>query len=156
MAFDRTNPTHLAELKAEVATDPDILGYDPLDTQAGVLDVLNLKRATYTISKPAISAALIRSTVTFDAYNTLSIDEQEWIRWVTGSNGFQEENLTVTPDLRTQLTGPGAASIWSAGNRDAMNQAMLALMDVDASRAENLWGYATSITREDWFAARDS
>ena len=118
-----------------------------------------MARVAITISKPNISAADVRGATTYDAYNNLSIDEQEWIRWVTGSNGVNEESVEVTPDLRLQLTdaeGNGTGSIWAASNRAAMNAAMLALIDVAGSRAEQLWGYATVIGRADWLAARDS
>jgi len=159
MAFDRTDPADLAALKSEVNTDPNGYGYDPSATENGVLELINLARVAITISKPNISAADVRGATTYDAYNNLSIDEQEWIRWVTGSNGVNEESVEVTPDLRLQLTdaeGNGTASIWAASNRAAMNAAMLALIDVTGSRAQQLWGFDTIIGRADWLAARDS
>lgn len=156
MSFDRNNPDDLLALKTEVNTDPMGYGYVPSDTYDGVLNIINLKRAEITVSKPKISAALVRSATTFDAYNSLSIDEQEWIRWMTGSSGFDDESLVVTADLRTRLTGPDSASIWDIGNRAVMNAAMLALIDVDGSRAEELFGFGTVISRADWIAARDS
>ena len=155
MAFDRTDPADLLALKNEIANDPDGLGYLPGSTQQGVLDVINLARPTYTVSKPKISAANVRSATTYDAYNALLADEQEWLRWITGSNGVNEESLVVTPDLRTQLTD-AADSIWSAGTKVVMNAAMLALIDIDGSRAEDLFGFGTVISRDDWFEARDS
>lgn len=156
MSFDRNNTDDLLALKTEVNTDPNAYGYVPSDTYAGVLDIINIKRAEITVSKPKISSALVRSAATFDAYNSLSIDEQEWIRWMTGSGGFDGESLVVTADLRTRLTGPDALSIWDIGNRVEMNTAMLALIDVDGSRAEESWGFGTVISRADWIAARDS
>ena len=154
MAFDRNDPTDLAELKDEMNTDPLAIGYDPLGANQPNVDLINAKK--YTVDKPKIAAAEVRSTTTYDSYNNLSIDEQEWIRWMTGSNGFDEENMTVTTDLRTQLTGPDAASIWAVADRAEMNAAMLALIEVPGSRAEVLWGYGTSISTTDWAAARDS
>lgn len=154
MAFDRTNPTHLAELKAEVANDPNGYGYNELDT-ASIITNINLTRAAITVSKPKISAAMVRSTTTYEAYDGLAIDEQEWLRWMTGSNGFEEENLLVTPDFRARLTGDGGSSIWAVASRTEMQDAMLALIDIDGSRAEQLWGFGTSISEQDWFAARD-
>lgn len=154
MAFDRTDPTDLLALKTEINTDPDGLGYVPENTNAGVALINEV--GAYTVSKLKISASDVRSTTTYDAYDNLAIDEQEWIRWMTGSNGFDEENMTVTPDLRTQLTGPGTASIWAAADRDAMNAAMLALIEVPGSRAQDLFGYDTSISRDDWLAAVNS
>ena len=153
--FDRTNPNHLAALKAEVTNDPLLIGYSAVggSTQA-LLDLLNAKN--YTVAKPKISAASIRSETTYDAYNNLSIDEQEWLRWITGSGGFETEDILVTDDVRERLAGEGGQSIWATSNRSAMEAAMLALMDVPGSRAEVLFGFDTVITREDWIAARDS
>lgn len=154
MAFDNTDPADLLALNTEMFTDPLALGYEPENTTVS-LNIINAVSPSFTVSKPKISAAEIRSTCTYDAYNNLSIDEQEWIRWMTGSNGTNEENVIVTVDLRTQLTGPGLASIWAPANRDEMNAAMLDLIDVDGSRAEDLFGYATNITSADWIAAKN-
>ena len=74
---------------------------------------------------------------------------------MTGSNGFDQENVTVTQDLRDRLTD-GTNSIWAAGDRTAMNAAMIALMDVSGSRAEVLFGYGTMLNKNDYIAARDS
>jgi len=151
MAFDRTDPTDLAVLKTEITTDPDGLGYVPENTNEGV--ALINARGAYTVSKLNISADNVRSTCTYDAYNNLSIDEQEWIRWMTPQG---ESNMVVTVDLRTRLTGPGTASIWAASDRTAMNAAMLSLIDVSGSRSQDLYGYDTSISRDDWLAAVNS
>jgi hypothetical protein len=159
MAFDINNPTDLAALKSEVNTDPDTLGYDPTGPTQDILDTINLKRAAYTISKPAISQGAVRAATTLDAYANLGIDEQPWLAWITGSNGGAEENLIITADLRLQLTdaeGDGTNSIWHATSRTAMNAAMLDLIDVDGSRAENLFGFGEVINRTEWAAARDS
>ena len=154
MAFDRSNQADLTALKNEVESDPLSLGYN--HTSGDVANIVSLINAkNYTVSKPKISSAMIRATCTYDAYNSLSIDEQEWIRWITGEYGFEEENVPVTQDLRDRLTD-GANSIWAAGNRKEMNAAMLALIDVPGSRAEVLFGYGTYIGTQDWTKARDN
>ena len=154
MAFDINDSADLLALKNEVNNDPLSLGYNPASGDVtNIINIINTK--SYTVSKPKISAADIRSATTYDAYNNLSIDEQEWIRWMTGSNGFDQENVTVTQDLRDRLTD-GTNSIWAAGDRTAMNAAMLALIDVSGSRAEVLFGYGTVINKNDYAAARDS
>jgi len=157
--FDRTDPADLLALKTEVNDDPLGLGYDAVSgSTTTVLTAINAKDAQFTVSKPKISAADVRATCTYDAYNNLAIDEQEWIQWMTGSNGSGEESLIVTADLRLQLTdaeGSGTNSIWAVADRTEMNTAMLALMDVAGSRAEDLFGYGTNISRTDWLAARD-
>ena len=156
MSFDRNDPADLLALKTEMETDPLSIGYDINGNTDAQVSLINAKNPAITVSKPKVSAALVRSTCTYDAYNNLAIDEQEWLRWMTGSNGFEEENLTVTDDLRTQLTGPGTASIWAASDRTTMNQAMLDLIDVSGSRAEDLFGFGTVLSSSDWIAARDS
>ena len=154
MSFDINDPADLLSLKNEIANDPLGLGYSTENTQTD-LDLINVKRVTITVSKPEISSALIRSTCTYDAYNNLAIDEQEWIRWITpGAKG--EEDLTVTADLKTRITGPDAASIWAVADRVVMNAAMLDLIDVDGSRAEELFGFNASISLLDWVTARAS
>lgn len=155
MAFDREDPADLAALKTEVNTDPNGYGYIPDKTET-VIDNINETRPAITVSKPRISAADVRSFTTYAGYDGLAIDEQEWLRWMTGSNGIGEENMVVTTDLRARLTGDGGTSIWAPADRIAMEAAMLALIDVPGSRAEELFGYATVISEQDWFAARDS
>lgn len=156
MPFDRNDPADLLALKTEITTDPTGIGYDLNGNTDAQVALANAKNPATPVSKPKISSALLRATCTFDAYNALSIDEQEWIRWMTGSNGFEEENIPVTTDLRTQLTGPGSASIWATAQRTEMNAAMLDLIDVPGSRMEVLFGFGTTINTTDWIAARDS
>lgn len=157
MAFDRTNATHLQALQDEVNLDPEGLGYNVSSGDTNlIISLINDINPATLVSKAKISSASVRSACTYDAYNNLSIDEQEWLRWITGTGGgAEEEDLIVTDDVRTQLTGPNTASIWAASDRTAMNQAMLDLIDVPGSRAEVLWGHGTSITSADWLAARD-
>ena len=160
-AFDRNDPADLATLKSEVNTDPLALGYNASSGDTGlVLETINLVRAQFIVSKPAIDPADVRAACTYDAYNNLSIDEQEWLQWMTGSGGGGgAESLVVTVDLRLQLTdaeGNGTASVWAVADREAMNAAMLSLIDINGSRAEDLFGQGTVISRADWIAARDS
>ena len=153
--FDRNNPDDLLTLKTEVNADPNAYGYVPEDTNL-VLDILSLKRAVITVSKPTILASEIMAATYFVAYNGLAIDEQEWLRWITSV-----ESIDVTQDVRDRFTGllGGSVtgdSIWSAATDDIMEPIMLALIDIDGSRAEELFGFGTVISRDDWFAARDS
>ncbi len=154
MPYDRNNQADLTALKNEIDTDPLILGYDLASGDiGGIVTLINAKN--YTVTKTKVSAADIRAACTYDAYDTLSIDEQEWLRWMTGSNGFDEENVKVTQDLKDRLTD-GNNSIWAAAHRTEMNAAMLALIDVPGSRAEVLFGHGTIIGSQDVIAARDN
>lgn len=154
MAFDINNPDDLLALKTEVNTDPQSYGYVPENTQDGVLDIVNLKRAAITVSKPRISSDDVKNLTTYDAFEGLLTPEENWLQWRTASAQTGVDDLMVTPDLREKLVGPD--SIWAAADDDAMEPLMLALIDVDGSRAEELFGYGTTISRNDWFAARDS
>ncbi len=157
MSFDNSDPNDLAALKSEVEVDPTALGYAAVIAETdALLALLNDKNPATIVSKPVIDPALVRGATTFEGYDGLGIDEQEWLRWMTGANGSNGgESLVVTTDLRARLTD-GNNSIWAAADRNAMNAAQLDIIDVPGSRAEILWGYGTNISRADWFAARDS
>lgn len=157
--FDRTDSADLQALNDEVNNDPASRGYAAViaDT-AALLSLINGAVSGVPIGHPSVTAAEIVSATTYDAYNDLAIDEQEFIRWVTTSS----EIVVVTEDLRLQLTGTtvpgsqsGPSSWWSAATRTAMVVAMAAILDKEASRAETLFGYGTHISRDDWIAARD-
>jgi len=143
----------LQALNDEIVNDPETLGYkvgavwkSDGDIKA-LLDAKNLK-----VDRTSVEQEVVRATVTFSAYNSLSIDEQEWIRWMTPNSG----QLKVTPDVKLQLTGRTAAangvagtgvdsdSFWAAADDQDMAPALLAIMEVDGSRAEVLWGDGTS------------
>jgi len=157
MAFDVNNSVDLLALKNEVYDDPNIYGYNPDSTYIGVLNIINLKRDDITVSNQTIPAISIKDETYFDAYDHLGIDEQEWLVWKTDT----DSPIKVTQDLRDRLTGTlggGSTgdSIWAAADDDVMEPAMLALIDVDGSRAEELFGQGTSISQGDWIAAKES
>ena len=153
--YDENNPTHVAELKDEVLTDPLARGYDPNGNDDVLVALLNVP--DFTVSKPAISTAAVRSATFFDAFDGLVTVEQAWFTWLTGGGGrLTDDDLTVTPDLRLRLAGDGGTSVWAISERPAMEAAILALMDVPGGRGEVLWGYGTRITVRQWIAARDS
>ena len=141
-------------LADEINNDPAGIGYKEvggawkLDGEIKtLLDAQNFK-----IDKPSINQEDVRATTTFAGYNTLGIDEQEWIRWMTPNSG----QLRVTADVKLQLTGRTPAangiagvgadndSFWAAAQDQNMAPAMLALIEVDGSRAEVLWGEGVS------------
>ena len=163
MAFDRTNAANLATLKTEIETDPDTIGYDTTHAQVGLNNTLiNANSGSYTVTKPKIASTDIVGAVTYDAYNTLTQDEQEWLTWITTActGGEEVDNLPINADKRVQLagqTGGGGSnsSIWSAAHRTAMETAMLNLIDVGGSRAEDLFGFGTILSNQDLAAARD-
>jgi hypothetical protein len=121
--------------------------------------LINEVRPEITVSKPRIAGNSIKNATYYEAYNTLSIDEQEYIRWIT-EGASDEDTILVTQNLRDMLTGTlgggSVDSIWAAAHDDIMEPIMLALIDVPGNRAEELFGYGSSISRSDWIAARDS
>lgn len=143
-----------AELKAEITNDPQGLGLSPggvwLGDQA-IADLLNA--VSYRADVPELASSDVIGTVYFAAYDTLSIDEQEWVRWITS-----RERMVVSEAVKTALTGRAAASdgtagagsdaasIWSAAERGTIAPVLLAMVEVDASRAEVLWGVGLSVT----------
>lgn len=152
MSFNRNDPADLAALKAEATNDPQAIGYTVIQDGNTNKFIEEINAKNYTVQKPRISSSDVRAAVTYAAYNNLAIDEQEWIRWI--APGSTDEDILVTDDIIEQLTN--SSTFWAAGDRTAMQAAMSALINVPGSRAEVLWGYGTSISREDWLAAEIS
>lgn len=142
----------LQALNDEIDNDPEAIGYKTGATWKGdqeIADLINAKN--YTIDRASIPSEDVRAAVTYGAYNNLSIDEQEWIRWMTPGGSGETGQFKVTADMKLQLsgrtlttngtagTGNDNSSFWAAANRAAMAPAMLALIEVPGSRAEVLW-----------------
>ncbi len=139
----------LQALHDEIEADPEDLGYKDGGAWIGdqaIADLINAKN--YTIDPHGVEMEAVRAGVSYDAYNTLAIDEQEWIRWMTPNSGI----FQVTADMKLQLTGRSLTSngtagtgndsnsFWSAAHRTEMSAAMLALIEVPGGRAGVLWG----------------
>ena len=139
----------LQALHNEIEADPEGLGYKDGSAWIGdqlIADLINAKN--YAIDPAGVEMEAVRAGVSYDAYNTLAIDEQEWIRWMTPNSGM----FQVTADMKEQLTGRSLTSngtagtgndsnsFWSAAHRAEMSVAMLALIEIPGSRAEVLWG----------------
>lgn len=146
----------LQALHDEIEADPEALGYK----EAGgawigdqeIADLINAKN--YAIDQDGVQMEAVRAGVSYDAYNTLAIDEQEWIRWMTPNSGI----FQVNADMKLQLTGRGLTSngtagtgndsnsFWSAAHRTEMSAAMLALIETPGSRAEVLWSAGQTVS----------
>jgi hypothetical protein len=148
----------LQALNDEIDNDPLAIGYKVGAVWKGDAVIAALINApNYTIDRNGVPAADIRATTTYAAYDTLSIDEQEWTRWMSAGDG----EVTVTADMKLQLsgripatngvggTGTNASSFWAAAHRDVMAPAMLALIEVPGSRAEVLWGEYVTVSLSD-------
>ena len=154
----------LQALADEIEADPAALGYKEVGGEwkgDGVIaDLINAK--DFVVDRASIPMADTRATVTYDAYNNLSIDEQEWIRWMTpgggDSVGGDGGDFRVNADMKLQLTGRTLAangvagtgadnsSFWAAADDQDMAPALLALIEVPGSRAEVLWGEGQTIS----------
>ncbi len=145
----------LQELHDEIEADLEAIGYK----EAGgdwkgdgvIADLINAKN--YSIDLDSVPMEAVRGVTTYQAYNSLSIDEQEWITWMTPNSG----EFQVTADMKLQLSGRELASggsagsgddgdsFWSVAERGAMAPAFLALIEVPGSRAEVLWGPGSTV-----------
>ena len=144
MAFDRTNPADLAALKTEVNTDPITMGYDPTGSTAQLLKLLN---------DPAenlggeTAARVFDISALLDALDPADLDAQQ-----TNAHAAQWINTIVqngdTEPYKNKFRDLFAANSATVTALDAQVSAL--------SRGEVLFGQATNITREDWFAARAS
>ena len=146
----------LQALHDEIEADPQTIGYK----EAGgewkgddvIADLINAKN--YVVDMASVSMEQVRAGVTYDAYNTLAIDEQEWLTWMTPNGG----EFQVTADMKLQLSGRSlisngiagsgndSNSFWSAAHRGDMAPAMLALIEVAGGRAEVLCGHGKIIS----------
>lgn len=145
----------LQALHDEIENDTEALGYKDAGVWKGdqvIADLINAKN--YTIDRVSIEMESARATVAYDAYDTLAIDEQEWLRWMTPNSG----QFQVSADMKLQLSGRTLAvngvagtgidgdSFWAAAHDQDMAPAMLALIEVPGSRAAVLWGESVTIS----------
>jgi hypothetical protein len=146
----------LQALHDEIEADPLTLGYKEAGGawkgDQAIADLINANN--YFVDNISVQEEEVRLATTYEAYNNLSIDEQEWLRWITPGGG----DLRVSADIKLQLTGrtltvDGAAgtgndnaSFWAVADRSEMIAAHLPLIEVPGSRAMVLWGQGTVIS----------
>jgi len=146
----------LQALHDRIEADPLAIGYK----EAGgewkgdyvIVDLMNAKN--FVVDRVSVPMEDARAAVYYDAYDTLAIDEQEWLRWMTPNAGL----FQVTADMKLQLTGCSLvsngvagtgndnASFWAVAHRGAMASTMLALIEVPGSDAEIAWGEGIMIS----------
>ena len=142
-------------LADEINLDPTLVGYKEIGgewkSDQVIADLINEK--TKKIDRVMVSASDILEKTTYDAYNNLSIDEQEYFgHMLTVAIDPNGGGLRVTADAKLQLTGRlltiagiagtgnDNASWWAAADRGIQAPAFLSLLEIDGSRAEVLWG----------------
>ncbi len=156
MAFDVNDPADLAALKSEIETDPLAHGYDPNDT-AQLLGIINdvaqnltvpstVERSLDDVAIPEVSEVIDEAE-----YAALGEYDKDWTKtFIAQPAGGSEgtANITLRP-----FKGKFLEVFPNGSNTRAAAQALLT---VEGSRGESLFGFGTTITRSDWIAARDS
>ena len=144
MSFDKENPAHLAVLKAEEATDPIGMGYAAANNTTWTLNLFNDSDNNVggeTANRIFDSAAML------DALEPTEFEAQQT------SAGAAEYTSTLAAygnieNYKVKWRGMFAANSDTVVALDAQTSPL--------SRAEVLFGQGTVISRDDWFAARDS
>ena len=150
MAFDRKKPEDLQRLKVEVFSDPDRVGYaEKIDNPRAILRRLNIPSRNptgATLKKPieTITARDVGGVVDPAEYAALSEFDREFIKSMLYQNC----------DVTFKAYKSKFIRIFPAGSVSVA--AMRALRIAPASRAEELFGYGTTITSRDWIDSRDS
>ena len=145
MAFDQTNQTDLNALKSEVINDPLGMGYNPDDTN-GLLRLLN--DPDNNVGGETTGADL---TV---ALLLEAIDPSDFVgNQVTDGERVYLQAFMIR-DLSDNIEAY-RAKIVSALPAQSGTVAALNAQSRPLSRGEVLFGEETSISRQDWIAARD-
>lgn len=155
MAFDKTNASDLASLKDEVQSDPEGVGYAAVVEQTSLLlDLLNLPennpQASDEVNVPFDEFLIIDAIDEINAgeYDALTGRDKTIVDAIIQSGISTPNVLKFGPvkKLFRRAFGTGSTT-WGNVKDDRKRQ---------ASRAEALFGRDTVLSREDWFAARDS
>jgi hypothetical protein len=153
MSFDITNASDLLSLKTEVNTDPEGVGYLPDGLTQELLDALNIES-----NNPQVND---QTPIPFDVFPMVDvIDEINNAEYgnlnprklatinAIISAGVSDPLLTFGHVKRIFKSAFGSDSTtWANVKDDRMRH---------ASRAEALFGRDTVLSRNDWFATRDS
>jgi len=154
MAFDRSKPAHLLALKNEVANDPESVGYAAVAGQTQpALDLLNIETNNPQVADttpvpfdvfPMIDAI---DEIVQSEYNALSTVKKVKVDAIIyAATNDPLATFGSVKQLFKNAFGSTSAT-WLAVKNDRLRH---------ASRAEKLFGYDTIISRDDWFAARNS
>ena len=148
----------LVALKDEIENDTESIGYKNSPTSGDwkgdqiIADLINVKNLV--IDRVSVEMELVRASTEYQWYNTLSADEQEWLRWQSPNGGM----WVVSADMKLQLsgrtptsngvagTGANNDSFWAASQDQDAAPVMLALIEIAGSRAEVLWDEGKFVT----------
>lgn len=152
MAFDRTDPADLLALKTEVTTDPAGVGYDVAGPTKFILDNLNLPEnnpGSETTGAPLTARVLWE--ISADNPDDLTPHGQ----FSVGDQFVMQQLFEITAGPDSDLSWARARVVGLFPANDGIPTAINALLR-GLSRAEVLFGTDTTISQQDWFAARDS
>jgi hypothetical protein len=151
MAFDRNDPADLAALKSEVETDPIGMGYAAqLSNTAQLLKLLN---------EPANNVGGETGNRVFDyaaLLDALDPNELDAQQTEGGAGDYIVALMALSGAGRVQDLEPWKQKFRGMFSANGATVTALDAQTSPLSRAEVLFGQGTIITREDWFAARDS
>lgn len=154
MAFDADNATHRSEMRDELANDPQSIGYAAVSGVTRDLLALLNDPANHpgspTTNRPTeeLDIPEVAGVIDADEYAALPVYDQEWVKMFIS----RPETVTLRPYQAKFLSIFPASGTPPVGNT---RPAVLALLSKAASRAEELWGVNTVITRNDLNRARN-
>lgn len=148
MPFDRENPSDLAALQSEQINDPLVMGYAALDNtnkQVALINDPDSNKGNETTGEELTTALLLDLIVPDDLTvgGQFSQGELEYIKMILEASSFSGESIER---YRSKI-------LLAFGNSTTADNINAATRRI--SRAEVLFGIDTTITREDWIAARD-
>ena len=147
MAFDRNNPADLASLKSEVETDPISMGYN----------AQNPNQLIKLINDPDdnVGGETVQGELTPETLLD-SIDFSELGGNQVGEGGRRGVHYIYEVAERTENIDRWRQKVLDTFPQNGPTVAAINALTRALSRAEVLYGDGTVITKEDWFAARDS
>lgn len=134
-------PVNLAALRAELLADPSALGYAGLlaaGNHVGVAALLNQPRVGIVVKRDVIPSHEIFEAITAADYTALAAAEKTRLQVILSMGSVNVAGINT----RAQLS-----SMFGAGTTTRTN--ILALIDRQGSRAEQLFGTGASVTVED-------
>ena len=151
MAFDRNDAADLLALKTEVNTDPIGMGYDPAGNTTQLLKLLNDPASNVggdMVAGDITPRIMLRDVIDpgdLTPGGQFEQGELEFVKMVMEISQLPDDDLS---EMRTKLEAVFPANTTTGAAFRALSRAI--------SRAEALFGVDTVISRDDWFAARDS
>ena len=149
MAFDRNDPVDLIALRDEQALDPRGVGYAAVDGQTqATLDLFNLE-SNNPGAETGLAILTANKLLKIIFSEAISSQDQFKIQLLFESSTGLEDNIS---DFITEISVlSGALSAAIAANTRHLNIVEVLFADDDVNGVKE----SVTISRDDWFAARD-